>query len=89
MGGVGYSGVFGNFVCSGLPAASSCDFAAQSLTLLPGGFAQVGSMLNTGANTPAGTFSISVGAGNGEISPSVPLALGIGGFAISLNPSLV
>jgi hypothetical protein len=85
----GYSGVFSNFVCSGLPAASSCDFAAQSLTLLPGGYAQVAFTLNTGANTPAGTFSILVAAGNGEISPSAPLTLGIGGFAISLNPSLV
>jgi hypothetical protein len=85
----GYSGIFSNFVCSGLPAASSCDFAAQSLVLLPGGYAQVAFLLNTGTSTPSGTFQISVTGSNGEMSPSAQLPLGIGGFALSLNPSLI
>jgi FG-GAP-like repeat/FG-GAP repeat len=85
----GYSGIFSNFVCSGLPAGTSCDFAASTLTLLPGGYAQVAFTIDAGAGTPEGTFNISVAAGNGEISPSAPLTLGIGGFAISLNPSMI
>jgi FG-GAP-like repeat/FG-GAP repeat len=85
----GYSGIFSNFACSGLPAAASCDFAASTLTLLPGGYAQVAFTLNAGSATPEGTFHISVAAGNGEISPSAPLTLGIGGFAVSLNPSMI
>jgi hypothetical protein len=85
----GYSGIFGNFTCAGLPSGASCDFAASSLTLPAGRDAQVAFTLNTSATTPAGTYDVMVGATNGELNPAVSISLGIGGFSISLNPALI
>ena len=85
----GYAGDFSNFLCSDLPAAASCDFAATSVALLPGGSAQVAFTVNAGSATPPGTYALSISAANGEMTPSVPLTFGVGGFTIADNPSLV
>lgn len=85
----GYSGVFSQFSCSGLPAGAQCNFVQPSLALLPGGYAQVAFEITTSASTPAGTFPITIGASDGVISPSVNLTLGIGGFSISSSQTLI
>ncbi len=85
----GYSGIFGNFACSGLPAGAACDFPTSSMTLLPGGSAQVAFTLSADASALGGTFNISVTAGNGALTASAPLTLGIGGFTVSLQPAFL
>lgn len=79
----GYSGEFSQFGCAGLPAGASCNFAQSSLTLLPGGYAQVAFDLTTTSSTPGGMFNLTISANNGEISPSVPLSLVVSGFSVS------
>lgn len=82
----GYSGVFSQFSCSGLPAGAQCEFEHSTMTLLPGGFAQVAFEITTSSSTPFGTFPISLSASDGVVSPSVNLTLGIGGFSVSASP---
>lgn len=85
----GYSGIFGQFACSALPANAQCVFADSSVQLLPGGFAQVAFDLTTTSATPNGVYNVTIGASNGEVSPSVSLALGVGGFSLSATPSVI
>ena len=85
----GYSGTFGQFTCSGLPAGAVCDFSQADVVLLPGGYAQVTFSLTTGSSSPVGSFPLSIIASNGEISASAPLTLDVGGFTLSANPTLV
>jgi hypothetical protein len=85
----GYSGVFSKFACLGLPSGASCDFAQSSVQLLPGGYAQVAFDINTTSAISNGTYNLTISGTNGEISPSVPLTFGVGGFSLSLNPSLI
>jgi hypothetical protein len=85
----GYSGVFGKFSCSGLPPGSACNFAQSNVVLLPGGFAQVAFDLTTTSTTPMGTYQLTVGASNGELSPSASLMFGVGGFSLTANPTMI
>jgi hypothetical protein len=85
----GYSGIFSQFTCSGLPAGASCSFAQSSVELLPGGFAQVALSLTTSASQSPGTYTVQVQASNGEISPAAQLTFGIGDFGLSMNPSII
>ena len=85
----GYSGTFSQFNCSGLPAGVQCSFAQPTLTLLPGGYAQVAFEITTTSSAPAGTFPITIGASDGIVSPSIGLTFGIGGFLISSSSSIV
>jgi FG-GAP-like repeat/FG-GAP repeat len=85
----GYSGIFAQFECSGLPANAQCTFANSSVQLLPGGYGQVAFEVTTTSDTPMGTYNIRVGASNGEISPSASLGFGVGGFSINADPALI
>jgi hypothetical protein len=85
----GYSGIFGQFQCAGLPAGAQCTFTQPTVQLLPGGFAQVAFDLMTNSVTPTGVYNLTIGASNGEISPSVSLAFGVGGFTLSVNPLFI
>ena len=85
----GYSGIFGQFACSGLPAGAQCTFTQPTMQLLPGGFAQVAFDLTTTSATPTGVYNLTIGGSNGEISPSVSLAFGVGGFSLSASPSVI
>jgi hypothetical protein len=85
----GYSGVFSQFACSGLPPGATCDFSESSIVILPGGFAQVAFNLTASSSTLAGSYVLTIGASNGETSPYVPLALQVDGFALSANPSTI
>lgn len=85
----GYSGIFGDFSCSGLPPGSACNFAQSNAVLLPGGFAQVAFDLTTSAATPIGTYPLTISASNGELSPSVSLTFGVGGFSLTANPTMI
>lgn len=85
----GYSGTFGQFTCSGLPAGANCDFSQSNVVLLPGGYAQVTFNLTTSWNSPVGSYALSILASNGEISASAPLTLDVGGFTLSATPSIV
>ena len=85
----GYSGVFSQFNCSGLPAGAQCNFTQPSTTLLPGSYAQIAFEITTTSSTPYGTFPLTLSASDGVITPSVTVTFGIGGFSISASPSLV
>jgi hypothetical protein len=84
----GYSGIFGQFQCTGLPPGASCDFAESSMQLLPGGAEQGAFELSTTSAIHQGSYNITIGASNGEISPSLPISLDVGGFMLSVNPSI-
>ncbi len=85
----GYSGTFGQFACTGLPAGAACDFSQSIVVLMPGGYAQVTFNLTTGSSSPVGSYALSILASNGVVSASAPLTLDVGGFALSANPTLV
>jgi hypothetical protein len=85
----GYSGILGNFSCSGLPAGAQCTFAQPNVTLFPGGYGQVGFEITTDATTPTGTFNLTIGGSNAEISVPTPLTFDVGGLTISANPAIV
>ena len=85
----GYSGVFSQFACAGLPAGAQCDFTEPSMTLLPGGFAQVAFAISIGLTTPSGMYNLTISASNNEISPAASLSLGVGGFSLSVNPAMI
>jgi hypothetical protein len=85
----GYSGVFGQFACSGLPAGAQCDFVEPSVTLLPGGNAQVAFAITTASTTLSGIFKVTISASNSEISPAVSLSFSVGGFSLSINPAII
>jgi hypothetical protein len=85
----GYSGTFGKFFCSGLPPGAQCNFAQSSVVLLPGGFAQVAFDLTTTTATPIGSYRLTIGASNGEISPSALLEFGVGEFSLTANPMMI
>jgi FG-GAP-like repeat len=85
----GYSGVFGSFTCSGLPAAATCEFASPSVSLSAGGLAENGVSLIVPAGAQLGTYSVNISASNGAITPSATLQLGVGDFDLSVNPNIV
>jgi hypothetical protein len=85
----GYSGVFEGFSCSGLPTGASCTFADTSIALAGGSVSQEAFTLQAPANFSGGPYSVVVGATNGSIDPTAPLALTAGGFGLSINPSTV
>jgi len=85
----GYSGTFSSFQCIGLPANSSCSFASNSSDLLPGQTTGVNFTVNTSTSTPFGTYPVQIASTDGFFQASVTLTLGIGDFALNLNPAIV
>lgn len=85
----GYSGVFGDFSCSGLPAGLSCEFASSSVSLPAGGIAENGVSVPIPVGTPGGTYSVTISASNGALTPSATVSIDLGDFTLNINPSLI
>jgi len=84
----GYTGTFSGFACNGLPVGATCTFAKKSLTIYPGKYEQVNFDVTTSPDTPFGSYSIPVVSSDGFVKSSVNLPLGIGDFALSINPTM-
>jgi len=84
-----YAGNSSSLQCLGLPANSSCSFADSSVEILTDRISEVNFTVSTSANTPQGTYPVQITTTDGFFVASVTLTLGIGDFALSVNPALV
>jgi hypothetical protein len=81
----GYSGNYSSLKCSGLPAGASCSFSANSMLILPGGYAEVVVTLNTSASTPFGSYNVTISGTDGVEPTDATFKLGIGDFSWTIN----
>ena len=85
----GYHGMFSTPKCTGLPVGTSCTFSGGSLVIQAGGSALTSFTVTTSGSTPFGSYPVFVTSTDGFIQAVVPLQLGIGDFALSVNPSTI